>query len=176
MALTATRALASLAVFGFASLGMVATADAATCTNTADYGTTACSGTTGSSTVTPGGTTTVTGTGFTSGSTVAVTVCGEESDSLTADDSGTVSGTVTIPSDASGSCTITLTGPSSSGGVQVVSLPVTVSSAAAGAADPGLPFTGFELGAASVLGAGLLGAGTIAVLAGRKRKDGLAAA
>jgi len=41
---------------------------------------------------------------------------------------------------------------------------------ASGGDGGGLPFTGFELGAASLIGAGLVGAGTLIVAQGRRRK------
>lgn len=85
--------------------------------------------------------------------------------------------TVTVPfivpvsggttSAVSGGTTSAGAGGSASGGSGV--------SGGTTSAGSGLPLTGFELGAASLLGVGLLGAGTVAVLSGRKKK-GLATA
>lgn len=44
------------------------------------------------------------------------------------------------------------------------------STAGNGGGVAGLPFTGFELGATALVGAGLLGAGALTIASGRKRK------
>jgi hypothetical protein len=93
---------------------------------------------------------------------------------FTTNGSGAVTATLTVPKGlGAGAYTITASGVDANGAVRILSAPLTVKSAGSGS---GLPFTGFELGAASLLGAGLLGAGTIAVASGRKRKSSFATA
>lgn len=93
----------------------------------------------------------------------------------------------TVKANSAGLATITFKVPSVAAGTHHVvfrgdflgtpnTVSVTLQVHGAAAAGAGLPFTGFELGAASLLGAGLLGAGTVAVVSGRKRKTGLSAA
>ena len=194
MAHTVTRGLSALALGGFMTLSLAGPAWAADPTpvsgqcpagyTVSQDGTTCSPGTQSGSTVDPGGTITIVAPGFGPNSPVTITVCGKPYTTggpFSAGSDGTFSGTVTVPSDTSaGSCTIVVSGTGPNGAARAVSFPITVTSSGTGGGSGngggGLPFTGFELGAASVLGAGLLGAGTIALIAGRKRKDGLNAA
>ncbi|MCU1596178.1 MAG: hypothetical protein JWO12_3570 [Frankiales bacterium] len=89
---------------------------------------------------------------------------------VTADSTGGATVSFTIPSSISTGRHAVVFSGDALGLPNTVSVGLTVSGSSAGG---GLPFTGFELGAASLLGAGLLGAGTLAVVSGRKRKDGL---
>ncbi len=94
---------------------------------------------------------------------------------FTADANGSVTTDVTIPANtANGLHHLEAVGVDANGLFYSVSTPLTVTGSQL-AGGGGLPFTGFELGAASLLGAGLLGAGTLAVVSGRKRKDSLSA-
>ncbi|MGB8652676.1 MAG: hypothetical protein WCD35_18665, partial [Mycobacteriales bacterium] len=69
---------------------------------------------------------------------------------------------------AAGTHEVVFTGPFF-GASRSVSVPFTV------VGKDGLPFTGFEVTAASLLGVGLVGAGTASVLVGRRRKGAPAA-
>ena len=182
-----TRGLTALALGGFATLTLTGTAHAADAPNCGQPNEPSCTastgtGSTGSDTGSAGGAVNVDADGFQPNSPVTITVCGEDvAGTFTTDANGTFSGSVPIPDDAeAGSCTITVSGTGMNGAGRVVTSEITITGASTGGSSTGsggdLPFTGFELGAASVLGAGLLGAGTIAVIAGRKRKDGLNAA
>lgn len=86
-----------------------------------------------------------------------------------ADGAGHLHFTVTIPAGvANGQHEIVMTGVDASGGGLQYRIPFTVA-VGAGAAG-GLPFTGAEIGVASLVGASLLGVGSFAIVAGRKRK------
>jgi hypothetical protein len=113
---------------------------------------------------------------FTPGSTVHVRLGNTDLGTVTADSSGAATFTFKIPSNLrAGKHAIVFTGDAL-GSANSVSVPFTVTGSGTAVAGSGLPFTGFELGAASLLGAGLLGAGTVAVVSGRKRKTDLSAA
>jgi hypothetical protein len=182
MSRSLTRSLTVLALGGLSSLALVQGAQAATCTD--EYGNAApCVGS-GSSTSQAGVGATVseTATGFQAGSSADADF---ESTPIplgtfTADSTGAIHFSFKVPNVAPGLHHVVVRGVSPTGAKHIVSLPITVTGAAAapGTKNPGsgLPFTGFELGAASLLGAGLLGAGTVAVVSGRKRKTSLNAA
>jgi LPXTG-motif cell wall-anchored protein len=96
---------------------------------------------------------------------------------VTVDSSGGATVTFTVPkSMATGAHNVVFTGPFF-GRTRSVSVPFSVNKpvGAAHAAGGGLATTGFEIGAASLLGVGLVGAGTAAVLSSRKRKTALPA-
>jgi hypothetical protein len=103
--------------------------------------------------------------------------------SASAKANGAVTGNLTLPAGLkSGQYLVTARGTGANGQTQALLQVVTLvfpgsgsTGAGGNGSGSGLPFTGFELGAASLLGAGLLGAGTVAVVSGRKRKSGLAA-
>ena len=172
---TLSRGLSALALGSFATLGLVGTAQAApgNCPSATHYTSTGCvTDTVSATTAHPGDTIVVTGGGFGSGSIVMVTICGKSAGTLTADSLGTASGSVTVPTSSRfGSCQIVLSGTGGNGAAHVVTFPLRVTGAG-----KTLPFTGFEFGEASLLGAGMLGAGNLAVVVGRKRKDVLHAA
>jgi hypothetical protein len=95
---------------------------------------------------------------------------------VTADGAGAATVTFKIPSGISnGNHAVVFTGDFL-GTRRSVSVGLAITGGSTASNGGGLPFTGFELGAASLLGAGLLGAGTVAVISGRKRKTGLTAA
>ena len=84
---------------------------------------------------------------------------------VTVDSAGAASVTFTVPTDLStGAHSVVFTGPFFG-----VNRSVAVNFQVVGAG-AGLPLTGFEMGAAALLGVGLLGAGTIAVVSGRRRR------
>lgn len=110
---------------------------------------------------------------FDPGSTVTVIVTGPDGQklnlgSVTVNSAGEAVVTFKVPTSwGSGSATISFTGPF--GGVtRSVNVPFKVTGAGGGGSS--LPFTGFGITAASLLGVGLVGAGTASVLVGRKRK------
>jgi hypothetical protein len=177
MSRSVTRSFTVLALGGLSSLALVHGAQAADCTD--QYGQASpCVGS-GSSTssAAPGDTVQETATGFAPGSKVDVRFNGQSVGTYTADATGAVRFAFKVPNVAAGSYQVLVRGVDATGAAHLVSLPLTVTGAAAVAGSgSGLPFTGFELGAASLLGAGLLGAGTVAVVSGRKRKTGLTAA
>lgn len=105
---------------------------------------------------------------FAPGSEVTVSLNGFPIGVFTADALGNVVATFRLPAGTdAGSYTLEVAGVDAAGLALTYSLPITV---AAGGDGGGLPFTGAEVGIASLVGAGLLGAGTIAVGAGRRRK------
>jgi hypothetical protein len=126
-----------------------------------------------------GGEATFTGNGFFPGTAVALTVtsCG-----ITSNLSGTAAndGSVAIPTSGAGQTTFTATGVDGSHQplteTSSAVLDATCSGAAGGGGGSGsgggggLPFTGFEVGAASVLGIGAIGAGVIVIVASRRRR------
>ncbi|MCW2543177.1 MAG: exported protein of unknown function [Frankiales bacterium] len=81
---------------------------------------------------------------------------------------GVVNFTVKIPANtAAGQHNLVFPGHNATGNV-TFAVPITVT--AAGGSGSGLPLTGGQIGAASVLAVGLLGAGTLSVVASRRRK------
>jgi hypothetical protein len=90
--------------------------------------------------------------------------------SVTASSAGAATITFTVPSTLSlGAHQVVFSG-SLAGVPHTVSVPFTVVSAAAAAPAKQLSFTGFEVGAVSLLGLGLVGAGSASLLVGRRRK------
>lgn len=86
---------------------------------------------------------------------------------FTADGSGHLTATFKIPaSTPAGLHHVVMTGKDASGKTLVYSIPITITNAAGS----GIPFTGAEVGIASLLGAALVGAGTLAVVTSRRRK------
>lgn len=84
----------------------------------------------------------------------------------TANSLGAVHTSVTIPANAPvGQHTLAFTGTDPSGAAVTFTAPLTINGSGSG-----LPLTGTQIGAASILGVGLLGAGTVAVIAGRRRR------
>ena len=107
---------------------------------------------------------------FAPGSVVQVSVNGFPLGVFTVGADGTLTGTIRLPADTPvGAATLEFDGFDNAGLGFTAVLPITVT-AAGGGDGGGLPFTGAEVGIASLVGAGLLGAGTIAVVAGRRRK------
>jgi LPXTG-motif cell wall-anchored protein len=87
-----------------------------------------------------------------------------------ADSAGIITATVEIPENTSpGKHTIIIPGTSPAGDAVTFATEITVLADGDGTGS-GLPITGTEIGVASLVGAGLLGAGTIAVVATRRRK------
>lgn len=92
----------------------------------------------------------------------------------TANSAGRVSFTFRVPADATpGQHHVVVAGAAADGAVLVYGVPITVVGDG-GAGTGGLPFTGAEIGVASLAGATALGAGTLLVVAGRKRKSAAA--
>lgn len=84
----------------------------------------------------------------------------------TANSAGAAHFSVTIPASApAGQHTLAFTGTDPAGNAITFTAPLTINGSGSG-----LPLTGAQIGAASVLGLGLLGAGTVAVIAGRRRR------
>jgi hypothetical protein len=181
MSRTVTRGLTALALGGLTSLTMVTPAHAVPCppgTYPTDLD---CIPVTITVTVVFGGQTfTITLTGWLPRSKVTIDIHSATAHlgTFTADGAGVVTATLKVPAGFTpGLHTITATGVGTNGKTRILSAPLTVkATSGTGGVGSGLPFTGFELGAASLLGAGLLGAGTIAVASGRKRKSSLAGA
>lgn len=122
------------------------------------------------STATPGQTITVYSgeAQFDAGSTVTAELDGAQAlGTVTADEGGGATITFKVPDGTSvGRHSVVFTG-----GFFGVNRSVSVSFQVVGAAaGGGLPLTGFEVGAAALLGIGLLGGGTIAVVSGRRRR------
>ena len=175
MSRTRTRGLTALAVGGLTSLTMITPAQAIACpAGTYPPGVQCTPVAITVTSVVAGQSFTVTVTGFKAGSAVTFVLHSAAANlgTFTANASGSVTASLTVPSGfAAGAHTLTASGVAPDGSARILSAPLTVK-----ASGSSLPFTGFELGAASLLGAGLLGAGTLAVMSGRKRKTGLAAA
>lgn len=173
------RTFTVLALGGLSGLALVHGAQAADCTNQYGKASPCVGGGSSTGQAGPGDTVDETATGFGAGTEAKATV---ESTpiglgTLTADATGTIRFSVKVPGVTPGLHHVVVRGVSPTGAAHIVSLPLTVTGAAAGGGTgSGLPFTGFELGAASLLGAGLLGAGTVAVVSGRKRRSALTAA
>jgi hypothetical protein len=189
MSKTLSRGLAALAVSGLAVLTLSTPASAVPCpypnedqdcpaptspgsrTTTSGESNQALSG--GDTTFAPGESITVTlplpgDVPFAPGSEVTLSLNGFPLGTFTADAAGRVVATFRIPAGTdAGSYTIEAAGVDAAGLALTYSLPITVAGSGDGG---GLPFTGAEVGIASLVGAGLLGAGTIAVAAGRRRK------
>jgi LPXTG-motif cell wall-anchored protein len=112
-----------------------------------------------------GSSVTITSTGWMPNTSVTVTLQPVVLTTATADATGTVHVTVTIPSNtASGSHTIELTGTSAAGAPRTVSTPITVSTGGGG----NLPRTGAAIAALFLVGIALFGVGS-ALSAARKR-------
>jgi hypothetical protein len=118
--------------------------------------------------VAPGDTVTVTGDGFAPGADVVITVHSTAIDlaTVSADGSGAIGTTVTIPSGlAAGSHTLTATGPDPAGGSHVLSQSITVSDSG-----PSLAFTGGSvIGLGSVAVAVLVVGGLLVMVTRRRR-------
>lgn len=167
--------LLAAALAGTAAAATAASAAPARPAATCDaYPTTAnCSFTVSGTVVTPGGTVTFTVSGvFTPGESVTVTIQSHGHryvvGHFTADSSGTVGGTVTVPSSIqAGQADLVLTGANG----QTASTPFTVAGATATAPSSGtLPFTGAEIAAMSTVGGALLIGGGVAFATGMARK------
>lgn len=122
--------------------------------------------------VAPGGTVTITCTGFDPGETVIIVLHTDPVTlgTATADPSGDVHTTVTIPTNTTpGQHTITVTGETSG---LTLSATITVEGAVTAAAAPSssLPFTGANVAATTGVGAGAVAIGGGLVLAARKRR------
>jgi hypothetical protein len=177
------RGLAAVAIGGFATLGLASPVQAATgpCPpGTYPPGATCTTGsgaTTSAQTVRPGDPLTLTVRGYAKSARILVQLhsTAVTLGSMTANTQGVATGTFTIPSStAPGTYTVTASGRGADGSTRVVAVPITIVAPTAGAGDT-LSFTGFEMGAAALLGVGLIGAGTVAVVTGRKRKATFAA-
>ena len=188
MSTIVTRSLAALAIGGFASLAMINPAHADTCPAGTYPPMVNCTPFTLTVTaVVDGKPITVTVTGFKPFSTVELVLHSVAFNlgSFTADSAGTVTASVMVPAGFTpGAHTVTASGIATDGSPRIMSAPVSVLVAPATGTGTGttpggiggLPFTGFEVGSAALVGAGLLGAGGIAIYSGRKRKAGLAVA
>jgi hypothetical protein len=109
--------------------------------------------------------TTVAGTGFGAGAQIDVSVDGDAVATVTADDDGSVSIAVDVPG-GTGLRTIT-----ASGGGEIATAVVTCVSAGAGPAAEGVAFTGTNITVGLVILAGLIIAGTTALVVGRRRAN-----
>lgn len=172
MSRTLTRSLSALALGGLTSLTMIGTANAADPCGTTGYPPCPPAISTDTTVTAPGSSFHLTLHGFKPGSTVTVTVTinGQTVTlgTFVADANGDVSANVALPNSVkAGSYTITASGVDASGAARVLTSAITVAASTGG----GLPFTGQEIGIASLLGAGLVGAGSVAVVAGRRRKS-----
>ena len=179
MSRTVTRGLTAIVLGVLTSLTMISPAHADTCppgTYPPGVGCTPVAITV--TTATAGQDVTLTMSGFGAGSAVTFAITcasgtGGNLGTFNAGSTGSVTATVKIPSSCGvGVATITASGTGANGAALIQSASLTIKAAAGG----GLPFTGFQLGAASLLGTGLLVAGAIAIVSGRKRKTGLATA
>jgi LPXTG-motif cell wall-anchored protein len=162
----------ALSIAGLASLGLVGTAQAAACPEgTYPPGSSCTFGVFTSSTVTAAGQTiTITAAGFQNDSTGEITFLSTPVSlgTFTANSAGVVTATVKIPANAAaGVHHINISGVAPDGSARVLSTRIVVGGAGSGS---GLPLTGGQIGAASVLAVGLLGAGTLSVVASRRRK------
>lgn len=178
MARTIARSLTTLALGGCALVSLPMTAaQAAPCEGYAPGTTCPANGEGQASTETAeaGATVTASGGGFAAGSEVEVYSCdGSLLGTATADSGGNVEATFTFPDDTpEGTCTVQLVGVNGEGGDNVLAVDFTITTDGAGAGG-GLPFTGFEVASATLLGLGLVGGGAAFVVAGRKRKSATA--
>lgn len=173
MSRTVARALTAIALGGLTSLTMISPAQAVPCPpGTYPPGVECTPVTLTDTVVAPGETLTVTVTGFGAGTdvTFAFPTVPVSLGSFTTDASGSLTASLRIPSSLdAGTYVLTASGVAADGSARILSSTLTVTDAGSD-----LPLTGFEIGAASVLGVGLLGAGTLAVASGRKRKRALA--
>lgn len=159
---TAVRGLTALTLTGALSLVGVNAAQAAPCAAGEYPPAVNCE-------VAVGSTVTLQFGGFVAGSKVRVFVGGVLVGTFTADANGNVFATFRLPAGVRrGNVPITATG----GGVTVTRTINVLGNGSVGqGAGGGLPFTGAEIGVASLLGFGLVGAGGVAVIAGRRRKS-----
>ena len=173
MARTIARGLTALALGGLTSLTMISPAHAAPCPPaTYPPGVPCIPFTITVTVVVDGQTFTITVGGYKAGSAVEFVIHSSPKSlgTFTADAAGNVTATLQLPTDVpAGQHVLTASGVGPDGKPRILSSPLAVKAKSAGS---GIPFTGFELGAASLLGAGLLGAGTIALVSGRKRQSG----
>ena len=194
MSNTMTRSLTALAVGGLASLALVFPAQADTCPAGTYPPSTTCVPAQQTGTEAPqGGSVTFVFTGFKPLSMVDLYLHSTpiHLGSFKADDKGTVTVLVKVPANFDlGAHTVTASGLDAKGVARTLAAALTVtpttpiataspsvSPTATGTASAGgnLPRTGLEVGAISLLGAGLLGAGGLAVVSSRKRRSSVTA-
>jgi hypothetical protein len=118
---------------------------------------------------------------FGPGTLVTISVGGIPIGTFPADVRGQITASFRLPAGTPAGATVfVFAGISAAGAVALTySVPIVVDGGGDSGGDGaggGLPFTGAEVGIAPLVGAGLLGAGTIAVAAGRRRKAAPAAA
>ena len=182
MSSTVTRGLTALVLGGLTSLALVGPAHAAACPAGTYPPSSGCiAAEQSSSEASPGRTVTFVFTGFKPFSSVDLYLHSTpyHLGVFTADKNGTITVPVQVPEGFEpGAHSVTASGLNPDGTPRTMSAALTVSARTqtadligATASEPSLPFTGFELGAASLLGAGLLGGGSIAVLSSRKRRS-----
>jgi hypothetical protein len=152
------KVLVVLAVSGVATLLGLGAAGAV------DYPATSGGLAVSSSSVAPGGRVTISGGGFAPGAQVQITVASTPTllATVSADGSGSIQATVTIPSNLEpGTHTLSATGANPAGGTLVLTSTITVS---------GLALTGSNTGVLVGVALALLGAGVLLVVVTRRRR------
>jgi len=179
MSRTIASGLAALALTGCGAVALSAPANAASCS--ANGGSSYPPGNCPSAHVTEstqspatGGSLTLDFTGLAPGSSLSLTLdTGQGFGTFSANSSGEVIVTITIPSGLQGTHTLTATGTNASGAAVSLKSAFTVRSASSASSSSGagvLPFTGSAIASESAAGLGLLAAGTVAVVIGRRRR------